>query len=378
MRFELPNAPWEEWVRRVVLHVPHFLSFDGHPTSGGRQRKVRDFARLILDKWGRECVVAQKATANWEREGPHGVPVIGVRARLDAFGDPGFGLATGQMLRRGDGIVYMGCEDAWPFFVRGAKGFHAGIWWDGPYPSYKKSITRIRTEALFRACRTVLCVDTNVINWLRAGSRRNQEAANRAIYVPNCAPLERVPTHERAAPGRPLRLLFARRFEFKRGPDLALDAVALLARRNVPVRLIASTVPEGGGIYQLRAGAKARGIEDLVETHESDLDSVFALYARADAAIVPTLWSEGTSYSCAEALAAGLPVVTTTVGGLPNLVFPGFNGFVTPPRPEPIAEAIEALTDPDTWLSMHRHCLSMRGALSKSTWERRVLGWIRA
>lgn len=378
LRTQLPDAPWDVWARRVVLHVPHYFSYDGEPTSGGRQRKVRDLAKLIREDWGRECVVVQKGRQNWERVDPQGTPVIGVKARLDVYGDPGFGNATARMLRKEDAIIYMGGEDAWPFFVKGAKGFHVGIWWDGPFSTFKKWATGVRTRALFCACRSVLCVDTNVINWLRAGSRRNQEPANRAIYVPNYVDLNQLSVSERTSPESPLRLLFARRFERKRGPGLALDAVALLVQRGFHVRLLMATAQGQTGSNEIRKGAQIRGIDEYVETYEKDLDSIFSLYRRADVALVPTLWSEGTSYSCVEALAAGLPVVTTTVGGLPNLVVPGFNGFVTQPKPKPFAEAIVALTDPDVWRELHRNCLSMREALSKDTWEKRVIKWLKS
>src|SRR5690606_10526439 len=106
---------------------------------------------------------------------------------------------------------------------------------------YKKWIAGIRNESFFRACRSVLCVDTNVINWLRTRNKRNQSIANRAVYIPNCVDLERIPVQARRQPNFPLRILFARRYELKRGPHLALDAVKILVERGVPVRLIMST-----------------------------------------------------------------------------------------------------------------------------------------
>lgn len=375
----LPDSPWENWVKRVILHVTQYMSPDGEPKSGGLQRNVRDIAKLIREEWGRDCVIVQKATSNWEREDQYGTPVIGIKATLSVYGDPGFGRITSKMIGKGDAIIYMGGEDAWPYILIGAKGFHAGIWWDGPLPNYKKWITGKRTESLFRACRSVLCVDTNVINWLRARSRKNQGPANRAIYIPNSVDLKMLPSPvQRVSPAQPFRLLFARRYEKKRGPDLALDAVALLHQQGFPVQLIMSTAQGQAGTDAILTGARERGITSIVEAHENDMDSVFNLYREADAAIVPTIWSEGTSYSCVEALAAGLPVVTTTVGGLPNLVVPGVNGYVVPPQPENIARAIVEVAEPSNWVRLHTNCLAMRESLSNESWEQRVLNWLKS
>jgi glycosyltransferase involved in cell wall biosynthesis len=374
----LPDSPWDDWVRRVYIHVPHYLSHHGEATSGGRNRNVQDIARIVREQWGRECVVVQKGARNWEREDRHGVPVIGIRARLDARGDPGVGWAAARLVRPGDAVVYMG-EESWPFFARNAKAFHVGIWWDGPQPAYKKWVIARRTEALFEACRSVLCVDTNIINWLRARSARNQAAANRAVYVPNCVDLNRLPQGIRSRdPDAPFRLLFARRFEKKRGPHLLLDAVERLRDRGCNIRLTMSMPPNQSGASQVRGEADRRGIGDIVETCEKDMDEVFELYHSADGAVVPTLWSEGTSYSCVEAIASGIPVVATNVGGLGNLVIPGFNGYMVAPQAEEIADAIELLTDPVRWDELHANCLSMRTALSQDVWTGRVLRWLKS
>jgi glycosyltransferase involved in cell wall biosynthesis len=48
----------------------------------------------------------------------------------------------------------------------------------------------------------------------------------------------------------------------------------------------------------------------------------------------------------AEALASGLPIVGSTVGGIPELVEHGKNGFLVPPRePRALAAAIRLLAD---------------------------------
>lgn len=64
--------------------------------------------------------------------------------------------------------------------------------------------------------------------------------------------------------------------------------------------------------------------------------------------VLPSL-SEGTPRAIIEAMSFGLPIVATNVGGIPEIVHDGVNGFLVPPRNEKVlAEAIEkALSDTD-------------------------------
>ena len=66
-------------------------------------------------------------------------------------------------------------------------------------------------------------------------------------------------------------------------------------------------------------------------------------YSAADLSILPSLM-EATSISCLEAMAAGLPIICTNVGGLPFLVEDGVNGFLAKPAdPQSLAHCLERL-----------------------------------
>jgi glycosyltransferase involved in cell wall biosynthesis len=66
-------------------------------------------------------------------------------------------------------------------------------------------------------------------------------------------------------------------------------------------------------------------------------------YRRGDLFVLPTL-SDNTPVTLMEAMACGLPVVATAVGGIPELVVPGATGRLVPPGDvSALAAAIEGL-----------------------------------
>jgi len=70
-------------------------------------------------------------------------------------------------------------------------------------------------------------------------------------------------------------------------------------------------------------------------------------YSAADFSILPSLL-EATSISGLEAMAAGLPLVGTEVGGIPELIHNGINGYLCKPaNPKDLAEKIDKLLEED-------------------------------
>jgi glycosyltransferase involved in cell wall biosynthesis len=68
---------------------------------------------------------------------------------------------------------------------------------------------------------------------------------------------------------------------------------------------------------------------------------MIAWYHRADIAVVPSLNYESFSYTCAQAMAAGLPLVASRIGGIPETVDDGTSGILV--QPNNVTELVRAL-----------------------------------
>jgi L-malate glycosyltransferase len=128
----------------------------------------------------------------------------------------------------------------------------------------------------------------------------------------------------------------------KRIEDL-IDAAGIVARQDPRIVLLAIGNALRIEPEELRARARSVGLGDRFILPGRVEDSHAAVHAID--VFVSSSEFEGRSNAIIEALAAGIPVVATAVGGSPELVTDGENGFLVPPRDVlKLAAAIERLT----------------------------------
>jgi len=105
---------------------------------------------------------------------------------------------------------------------------------------------------------------------------------------------------------------------------------------------------------QVERSIRELGLVDRVRLlgQRSDIPQILAA---SDIFVLSSRW-EGLPYTIIEAMMAGLPVVATRVGGVPELVEDGVTGFLVPPRdPDALAEALQKLiADPELRRRMGR------------------------
>jgi len=113
-------------------------------------------------------------------------------------------------------------------------------------------------------------------------------------------------------------------------PEKGVETILRAWRPGLGTLVVAGSGPEDG---RLRAMAPS-GIEFLGTV---DGSAVPGLLQRARALLLPSNWYEGQPRVVLEAYAAGVPVLASDVGGLPELVEDGRSGFLLP------------RTDPEAW-----------------------------
>jgi glycosyltransferase involved in cell wall biosynthesis len=161
--------------------------------------------------------------------------------------------------------------------------------------------------------------------------------------VPNIINLERFSA---AMPGAavPLRVLVARNLEPIYDNETALRAFALVAAR-IPgaTMVVAGSGPLRAELEQL---AVDLGVAAAVTfTGRVDNAGMGALYRGADLMLNPST-VDNMPNSVLEALASGVAVVSTDVGGVPFMVEDGKTALLVPPRaPQAMADAMLRLAD---------------------------------
>ncbi|WP_221353516.1 glycosyltransferase family 4 protein [Streptomyces beigongshangae] len=198
---------------------------------------------------------------------------------------------------------------------------------------------------------------------------RHRVPAERFTVVPGATDTDSF----RPSPGRPPGtvgdppvLLYHGRIDVRKGVLDLLEAVRLLLAGGRRLRLLVSGTGPDLDVLTRRARRSdlAGAVEVLGPTGYHDAPAV---YRRGDVFVSPT-WAEGFSNTILEAMASGLPVVSTDTVGVVDCVRDGVNGLLVPTRdPGALAEAVARLLD-DAPLRGRLARTALRQVVSEWSW----------
>ena len=194
------------------------------------------------------------------------------------------------------------------------------------------------------------------------------------VALPGVDPVEAGPPHRTAAGGTSFLCVAA--VHPGKGHDLLFEALAALGDRAWTLTCVGSLDVDPDHVSALQTQVYARSWEQrVVFTGPLAGHELGAAYGVADLLVLPSR-SESYGMVVIEALAHGLPVVATAVGGVPEALgrapVGALPGMLVPPEdPEALAGALGAwLDDPDLRQGLGRAATSRRPALRR--WEQTV------
>jgi colanic acid/amylovoran biosynthesis glycosyltransferase len=146
--------------------------------------------------------------------------------------------------------------------------------------------------------------------------------------------MTRFSLREVKSPGRPLQIISVARLTEKKGLHVAIEACRLLKARGVAFKYRILGI--GPWERRLRTLIEQFQLEDVIEmpgfkpSHE-----VKALLDEADVFLLPSITGtdgdmEGIPVALMEAMAVGIPVVSTVHSGIPELIDAGRSGWLVP------------------------------------------------
>lgn len=235
----------------------------------------------------------------------------------------------GWLLKRAAGLPYI-------ISLRGA---------DVPSDEVKRFTSHYR---LLRPILGRLWRDADALVAVSNGLRSHAEQLTPDVpiqVISNAIDLSQFTPPRQREPDGPVRLLYVGRFTAAKNVETLIEAVAVLAGREVGDFEL-ELVGEGAQRPALERQVASRGLARRV--HFSDWvprDRVAEHYRRADIFVTATTW-EGMPNTVLEAMACGLPIVGTQAPGLQELVEESVNGYLAPIKDAAaLADALALLID---------------------------------
>jgi glycogen synthase len=160
-------------------------------------------------------------------------------------------------------------------------------------------------------------------------------------------------------PGEPLKLVYAGRLSPEKGLHTAVKAMSLV---ETPAQL--TIIGGGDRDYE----NELRGLVDQYNLHDRVIfrgrmprAQMANELAHHDVFLLPAEWPEPIPRAIQEALAIGLSVIAARIGGIPELIQDGINGFLFTPGDQ------QALSGKIAWLAAHPESLAGTGELGRAT-----------
>jgi glycosyltransferase involved in cell wall biosynthesis len=166
-----------------------------------------------------------------------------------------------------------------------------------------------------------------------------------------------------------VRLIIACRQDREKGTGIVIESLSYIQRDFPQVTL--DILGDGQALGDLERLVVKSKLSNKVTFHgKVNHRRVIEMLRNADLFCYPTRASEGFPKAVLEALACGLPVITTKVSVLPQLVATGCGRLLEEATPRTLARAVcEILTDEELYCEMSSQAVKTAGQYSLEQWR---------
>lgn len=164
------------------------------------------------------------------------------------------------------------------------------------------------------------------------------------------------------------RVITVSRLVEKNGLENLIKAIKEV-NRSYPQPVVLKIIGDGELENKLRKLAKSLGLDDCVAIFEGSLPNqeVYQRLSQADVFVRSSL-SEGLGTAFLEAMAMGVPIIGTRVGGIPDFLTDGETGLFCDNDPMDIAKKIKMILD-DSTLAERLRTNAQKLISEKYTWD---------
>ena len=220
------------------------------------------------------------------------------------------------------------------------------------------------SRKLFKGARTNIAPS----NYLFEAFKK--EGYTNLTFIPNTIEIKNYPffLRNKIKP----KLLWVRSFSSLYNPTLAIEIVEELFNKNIDVSLCMVGPEKDGSLAECKKIAQQKKLP-ITFTGKLDKEEWIALSKEFDIFINTTNF-DNTPVSVIEAMALGLPVVSTNVGGLPYLIEHNKTGVLVPPNNEKdfVVDIMDLLSNPEKAVQLSKNA---RAIVEEFDWEKVKEQW---
>lgn len=380
----LANLP-DDGIGDVAVMSATFVDSSGRNFfSGGAERYLIDLAELC-DRMNLRLTVYQYGKFQWIRRFKDFdvVSLSPFKTTTDDNGqprpEPSFiefnRLFYERVVGRSSLNIYSAFFEAFPLAAPPSIGISHGVAWDTEGTNFRDGesfwTTNTRIIKSARQCDKMVSVDTNSANWFQT---IEYSLGNNMRVIPNYVDLnqfqprpnfDKIPNPSK---GDRIRIVYPRRLYKPRGLFSVLQVINPILQEYPFVDF--HFVGKGYKWDTKHVEKKIRRWRGRIRWYSLPPEFMHLAYRDADISLIPTLWSEGTSLSCLEAMASGNAVIANRVGGLTDLVIDEHNGFLIDPQPDILLQKIkELLNDFEKLVTFKKRAVEVAQAFNKKSWD---------